>query len=109
MEETGRRRYRMQRVILLCLLVLLASAERRLAYMDLDADGHVRLENNEKPDGNEIINRLVFVDDAKEPFAPNAGDVCRALVAPANACARSFFVAELSESRAPPLALQSYA
>jgi hypothetical protein len=109
MKETGRRHHRMQRVVLLCLLVLLASAERRLAYMDFDADGHVRLENNEKPDGNEIINRLVFVDDAKEPIAPNAGDVCRAAVAPANSCARSLFVPELSESRAPPLALQSHA
>ena len=109
MEEKGRRHRRMQRVVLLCLLVLLASAERRLAYMDFDQDGHVRLENNEKPDGNEIINRLVFVDDAKEPIAPNAGDVCHALVEQANACARSLFVAGLSESRAPPLALQSHA
>ena len=104
-----RRHHRLQRVLLLCLLVLLASAERRLAYLDFDADSAVQLENQDKPDGDEIINRLVFVDDAKEPATPTAGDVCHAAVIPVDSCARSLFVAELSESRAPPLALPSHA
>ncbi len=99
------RRFRLQRALLLCLLVLLASAERRLAYLDFDADTTVQLENNDKPEGDEIINRLVFVDDAKEPIAPTAGDVCQTAVTPVDSCARSLFVAKLSESRAPPLAL----
>ena len=104
-----RRHHRLQRVLLLCLLVLLASAERRLAYLDFDADATVQLENDEKPDGDEIINRLVFVDDAREPIAPTAGDVCHAAAIPVDSSARSLFVAELSESRAPPLALPSHA
>lgn len=104
-----RRHHRLQGVLLLCLLVMLASAERRLAYLDFDADSAVQIENLEKPDGDEIINKLVFVDDAKEPITPTAGDVCQAVVVPVNSCARSLFVAELSESRAPPLALMSHA
>ncbi len=91
------------------LLVLLASAERRLAYLDFDADTTVQLENHDKPDGDEIINRLVFVDDAKEPIAPTAGEVCQAAVTPVDSFARPLFVAELSESRAPPLAPLSHA
>jgi len=104
-----RRHHRLQRVLLLCLLVLLATAERRLAYLDFDVDSAVQLENQDKPDGDEIINRLVFVDDAKEPIAPTAGDICQAAAIPVDSSARSLFVAELSESRAPPLALRSHA
>jgi len=104
-----RRHHRLQRVLLLCLLVLLATAERRLAYLDFDVDSAVQLENQDKPDGDEIINRLVFVDDAKEPIAPTAGDICHAAAIPLDSSARSLFVAELAESRAPPLALPSHA
>ena len=95
--------------MLLCGLVLLSSAERRLTYLDFDSDGTVRLENNAKPDGDEILQRLVFVDDSTEPSAPAAGDVCRAAITLAESCVPSLIVVRLSESRAPPLAFSSHA
>src|SRR6266404_7598504 len=70
--EDSRRRSCL-RVFLLCALVFLAFAERRLAELDFDSTGVVRIENNDKPDGDEIINRLVFVDDAKEPVVSTVG------------------------------------
>jgi hypothetical protein len=102
------RRTQVPLVLLLCGLVLLALAERRLAYLDFDAAGGVRIENNDKPDGDEILNRLVFVDDAKEPAAPAVGEVCHASVIPVDSCPRSLITVQLSESRAPPLALPSH-
>ena len=100
------RRNRVPLVMLLCGLMLLASAERRLAYLDFNAvsDQHVRIENQDKLDGNEIINRLIVADDATEPSAPTTGDACRTAVIPAEWCAPSLIVVRLSESRAPPLA-----
>ncbi len=94
--------------VLLVGLVLLATAERRLAYLDFNAPRDVRIENNDKPDGDEILNRLVFFDDSTEPIAPNAGDVCHAAILPVESSARSLVVVRLSESRAPPLALASH-
>jgi len=99
----------MHLAVLLCGLVLLTTAERRLAYLDFNSDSSVRLENNDKPDGDEIINRLVFFDTATEPIMPTVGDVCHAVVAPGDSCARSLIVVRLSESRAPPLPLSSHA
>ena len=95
--------------MLLCGLVLLSSAERRLAYLDFNSDGTVRLENNDKPDGDEIINRLVFFDNSTEPIMPTVGDVCHAVVVPGDSCACSLIVVRLPESRAPPLPLSSRA
>src|SRR5437899_2108345 len=103
MEESRRRRLHL--AVLLCGLVLLAFAERRLAYLDFNSAAGVRIENNEKPDGDEIINRLVFVDDTVEPLAPKVGDACHAALIPVASCPRSLISVRLSESRAPPLAL----
>ena len=91
--------------VLLCVLVLLTFAERRLAELDFDSTGVVRIENNEKPDGDEIINRLIFVDKATEPRAPVVGDASHAALIPIESCPRSLITVRLSESRAPPLAL----
>ncbi len=60
MEDSSRRRRRVHLAVLLCGLVLLTFAERRLAELDFDPTGVVRIENNDKPDGDEIINRLVL-------------------------------------------------
>ncbi len=95
-------------VLLLCGLVLLASAERRLAYLDFETTGDVRIENNDKPDGDEIINRLVFVDDSSEPIAPTAHDVCHSRLDPRESCGASLIALRRSESRAPPLAHPSH-
>ena len=105
---TSTRRSGVALAVLLCGLVLLAAAERRLAYTDFDTAGDVRLENNEKPDGNEIIDRPIVVDDAKEPIAPTVGDVSHAAAIPVDSCARSLFVIRLSDSRGPPLLLPSH-
>jgi len=101
------RNNRVPYIVLLVGLVLLATAERRLAYLDFDAPRDVRIENNDKPDGDEIFNRLVFFDDSTEPVAPTVKDVCQAAAAPGDSCARSLIVVQLSESRAPPFPLLS--
>ena len=109
MEDTSRgRRQRIRLAILLCALVLLTSAERRLAYLDFNSAGGVRIENNEKPDGDEILNRLLLVDDTTEPVAPNVGEACHAALIPVESCPRSLIIVRLSESRAPPPALPSH-
>jgi hypothetical protein len=109
MEDTRRRRQQAHLVILLCALVLLASAERRLAYLDFNTASGVRIENNDKPDGDEIIKRLVFVDDAIEPIAPRVSDACRPAVISFESSACSLTTVRLSETRAPPFAASSQA
>ena len=109
MEASIRSQLRRKRLaVLFGVLVLLATAERRIAYLDFDSAGDVRIENNEKPDGDEIINRLIFVDDAAEPIAPTIGDACHAAFITVEPCARSLTTVRLSESRAPPLVLPSH-
>jgi len=92
----------MHLAVFLGVLVLLATAERRIAYLDFDSAGDVRIENNEKPDGDEIINRLVFVDDAPEPIAPAAEEACHAALIPLDSHLPALTTVRLSESRAPP-------
>src|SRR5256886_10033067 len=53
--------------ILLFALLLLTALERRLAEIDFNSTGVVRVENGEKVDGDEIFNRLVYVDDLATP------------------------------------------
>jgi hypothetical protein len=108
MKASSRRRQQVPFAVLLCVLVLLTFAERRLAYLDFHSDGGVRIENNEKPDGDEIINRLIFVDDAAEFIVPAVGDACHAASIPVESCTRSLITVRLSESRAPPLVLSSH-
>jgi hypothetical protein len=105
---TSTRRNRLLGAVLLCGLLLLTSAERRLAYLDFQTAGDLRIENNEKPDGDEIINRLIFVDDAAEPIAPTVGDACHAVPLAVESCTRSLITVRLSESRAPPLVVPSH-
>src|SRR2546425_10949544 len=62
--------------ILLFALLLLTALERRLAEIDFNSTGVVRVENGEKVDGDEIFNRLVYVDDLAAPQAPAAGGSC---------------------------------
>jgi hypothetical protein len=102
------RRHRVHLAILLLGLVLLATAERRLAYLDFNSDPGARFENNDKPDGDEIINRLVFVDTAVELRAPEAGEACHAAPLPSNARPLALIAVRLSESRAPPFSPLSH-
>jgi hypothetical protein len=108
-DSSRRRRQRVQLAVLLGALVLLASAERRLAYLDFNSATDVRIENNDKADGDEVINRLIFVDDAAEPIAPMVGEPCHAAPIAVESCTRSLITVRLSESRAPPLVLASHA
>ena len=101
MEDSRRRRLHL--AVLLCGLVLLTFTERRLAELDFNSTGVVRIENNDKPDGDEIIKRLVFVDDAIEPIAPRASDTCRPAAISLESSACSLTTVRLSETRAPPL------
>jgi len=108
MEASSRRSQRVPFAVVLCALVLLTFAERRLAYLDFNSDRGVRIENNDKPEGDEIINRLIFVDDAAGFIVPTVGDACHAAPIPAESCTRSLITVRLSESRAPPLVLPSH-
>ena len=80
------------------------TAEHRLAGLDFDAAG-VRIENNERLDGDEIASRLIFVDDASEPRAPAAGDGRRVAIVPLTSRLRALVAVQLTEPRAPPRAL----
>ena len=108
MEASSRRSQRVPFAVVLCALVLLTFAERRLAYLDFNSDRGVRIENNDKPEGDEIINRLIFVDDAAGFIVPTVGDACHAAPIPVESCTRSLITVRLSESRAPPLVLSSH-
>lgn len=108
MDSSALRRYRVHLALLLGVLVLLTSAERRLAYLDFNSSGSLRIENNDRPDGDEILNRLVFVDDATEPRAPAVGEACHAAFIPLDSSLISLVVLELSESRAPPYSLSLF-
>jgi len=103
-----RRRRAVPLAVLLCGLVLLTFAERRLAELDFDSTGVVRIENNDKPDGDEIFNRLIFVDDATEPRAPTVGDACHAAYIPLESCPLALITIRLSECRAPPHPIPSH-
>ena len=105
--EASTRRQQLPFTILFCGLLLLTSAERRLAELEFDASGVVRFENNEKPDGDEIFNRLIFVDDTAEAKAPAAGDACYTTLIPLESCSLAFATVRLSEPRAPPYTLPS--
>jgi len=108
MEASSRRSQRVPFAVVLCALVLLTFAERRLAYLDFNSDRGVRIENNDKPEGDEIINRLIFVDDAAGFIVPTVGDACHAAPIRVESCTRSLITVRLSESRAPPLVLPSH-
>ena len=95
--------------ILFCGLLLLTFAEHRLAELDFDSTGVVRIENNDKPDGDEIFNRLIFIDDTAEAKAPTAGDACQVALISLESCFLDFATVRLSEPRAPPHYLPSFA
>lgn len=107
--STRSRRQQMPFAILFIVLVLLMFTQRRLAELDFDSTGVVRIENNEKPDGDEIFNRLVFVDDTAAPQAPGVGEACHAGLATLDACSLALVAVLLSEPRAPPYSVPSCA
>ena len=88
--------------ILLCGLLLLTAAERRLAELDFNAPGVLQIENGERPEGDEIFNRLVYVDDAAEPRAPQVRDSVYATLASLETRPLALVFVRLSEPRAPP-------
>ena len=109
MDATSRRCQQTLLTILFCGLLLLTFAEHRLAELDFDSTGLARIENNEKPDGDEIFNRLIFVDDTAEAKAPVAVDACHAALISLESCSLAFATVRLSEPRAPPHSLPSCA
>jgi hypothetical protein len=110
MDATARRSQQTPLTILCCCgLLLLTFAEHRLAELNFDSTGVARIENSEKPDGDEIFNRLIFVDDTAEAKAPAAGDACHAALISLESCSLAFATVRLSEPRAPPHSLPSCA
>ena len=108
MESRFRRHWQTPLTLLFCGLVLLAHVERRLAEQDFDSTGVVRIENNDKPDGDEIFNRLILLNDATEPSAPTVGDACHAAYIPLESCPLALITIRLSECRAPPHPIPSH-
>src|SRR5437867_11717312 len=104
-----RRRRAVPLAVLLCGLVLLTFAQRRLAELDFDSTGVVRIENNDKLDGDEIYIRLVFVNDTAVPRAPEAGVASHAGLVSLEACSLGLVTLRPSEPRAPPYALPACA
>jgi hypothetical protein len=102
MASSARRRRETPLTVLFCGLLLLTFAERRLAELDFDSTGVVRIENNDKPDGDEIFNRLIFVDDTAEPRTPALDDASHAALVSLESCPLALVNVRLSESRAPP-------
>ena len=107
--DTTSRRRRVPFAILFLVLVLLTFAQRRLAELDFDSTGVVRIENNDKLDGDEIFIRLVFVNDTAVPRAPEAGVACPAGLVSLQACSLGLVTLRPSEPRAPPYALPACA
>ena len=101
-DPTARCRQQMPFRVLFFVLLLITSAERRLSELDFDRSGVERIENNEKPDGDEIANRLVFVDNPAPPRAPEIRDDDRTVVALLDPHPRALVAVRLSEPRAPP-------
>jgi len=101
-DPTTRRRQQTPFRILFFVLLLVTSAERRLSELDFDRTGVERIENNEKPDGDEIANRLVYVDDTAAPLAPAIRDKHRAVFPLLEPHPRALVTVRLSEPRAPP-------
>jgi len=96
------RRQQIPFAILFIVLVLLTFSERRLAELDFDSTGIVRIENNDKPDGDEIFNRLVFVDDMVPPRPPVVHEASHAGLVSLEMCALALVTLRLAEPRAPP-------
>jgi hypothetical protein len=99
------RRRRMPFTILFVALVLLTFAQRRLAELDFDSTSIARFENNAKLDGDEIFNRLIFVDDTTIPQAPQVVEAWRREPVSLEACSLTLLTLRRSEPRAPPYSL----
>ena len=88
--------------MVLCSLLLLAAAERRVAELDFRYSTAALLENNEKLDGDEIFNMLVDVDDTAEPRAPAPGAATRVGLGSLEPRLIALVVMRVAEPRAPP-------
>ena len=113
--EAKMRRYRRPFIHLFLALLLATAAERRLAELQFDWSRAERIENDEKPDGDEIVNRLVFVDGRVFPTVPIVVGASVPIVVLASVagvfrpapCSLSPSVGRPSEPRAPPRLLPS--
>src|SRR5439155_24604022 len=88
--------------VLFFVLLLITSAERLLSELDFERSGVERIENNEKPDGDEIANRLVFVEHPDPPRAPAIREDDRTVVELLYPHPRALVAVRLSELRVPP-------
>jgi len=96
-------RWRVPIVVLFAVLVCVTLVERRLAELDLGWNGDVLLENDEGVDGDEILTKLTFVDDATRPVAPSLLGLVEGEIVSLLPGAVSLLVVDRTDSRAPPL------
>lgn len=95
------RRWRVPAVLGLALLVCAVLAQRRLAELDFEQVAEVLLENDEAIDGDEVFNKLTFVDDVRASVAAARGPAGVVVSAPSGERVR-LPIRTRPDSRAPP-------
>jgi hypothetical protein len=101
------RRCRGPVIIVFLALLLATSLQRRLAELDFDWSTVARIEKDDV-EGDEIINRLTFIDDVAAPEPPLVADVACADVVPLSRSAVALLVVDRLDSRGPPPAFSSF-
>ena len=87
---------------LFVLLVLTVFVEHRVAESDFDDDAGVVMQNDEAVEGEEILNKLLILNDVVIPIAPKVVALHRERPMLLVATALSLLVVRGLESRAPP-------
>ena len=83
-------------------LVLAVFVEHRVADTDFDDDAGVVMQNDEAVEGEEILNKLLIVNDVVIPIVPKVVALHRERPMLLVATALSLLVVRGLESRAPP-------
>jgi hypothetical protein len=107
METTVGRHSRTFLRLLFVLLVITVSAERRLGELKFDWSGAERIENDEAPEADEILKRLILLDDTVLPSVPPVAVAFVAGFLSPEPCSLCLFVGRPSNPRAPPSVLLS--
>jgi hypothetical protein len=103
MASTVRRHSRTFLRLLFVLLVLAVSAQHRLSELDFDWSGTEQIENEEAPEADAILKRLVLLDDTVLPSVPPAAGAFVAGFLSSEPCSPSLFVGRTATPPAPPL------
>ena len=87
---------------LFILLLLTVFAERRAAELDFNDDNGLVIQNGEADEGDEVLTKLLLVNDLILPIVPGAGTLNREHPQLLVVVAQSLLAVRGLESRAPP-------